>query len=202
MVGTMAGWVRGRLAWPEQDAVARLNVAAHRDIGYMFSSLILAYCLSGIALNHVNDWNPDFVIVKHAVTLAHPYTKDEITKDRIDGFGKLVGERSYKIYDFPTSDQVKIYYENASLHLNIATGHGHYEKVSRRPVFYETNLLHRNRIEGWRWVSDIFGALLVVLSLTGLFVLRGKYGVARRGKWLIAAGLLPQLIALLYFELG
>jgi len=181
--------------------MVRVNIAAHRDIGYTCASLILAYCISGIALNHIGDWNPDFVISKQSVTLPHTYAKSDITKKTIGDFGKLVNEETYKVYDFPTPDQVKIYYDNASLHLNLATGHGTYEKVSRRPVLYQVNALHLNRLKGWKWAADAFALILIVLSLTGLFLLRGKYGMARRGKWLIAAGMLPPLLALILFEL-
>jgi hypothetical protein len=187
--------------WPEKDSLNRLNVAVHRDVGYACASLILAYCLSGIALNHINEWNPDFIISKRTIELPRPYAKDEITRDVIAEFGKLVEEDRYKVYDFPTSDQVKIYYDNASLHLNLANGRGIYEKVSRRPVIYHVNALHLNRLKGWQWAADVFALILVVLSLTGLFVLRGKYGLNRRGKWLVAAGLLPPLMALFLFEL-
>lgn len=196
----MGELARNMLHWPDRDVIARFNIAAHRDIGYACASLILAYCLSGIALNHIGDWNPDFLILKQSVTLPHSYAKSDITKDMIAEFGDLVNEETYKVYDFPTSDQVKIYYDNASLHLNFQTGHGTYEKVSRRPVLYQANALHLNRLKGWKWASDIFALILIVLSATGLFVLRGKYGVTRRGKWLIAAGMLPPLLALILFE--
>ncbi|MGE3153533.1 MAG: PepSY-associated TM helix domain-containing protein [Nitrospiraceae bacterium] len=190
-----------RIAWPESDRLTRWNLVAHRDIGYACASLILAYCLSGIALNHIGDWNPDFVISKRMVLLPRPYTKEEITREHLAEFGRMVDENDYKVYDFPTSDQVKIYYDNASLHLHLGTGQGTYEKVSRRPVLYEANVLHLNRLKGWKWASDVFALILIVLSVTGLFVLRGKYGLARRGKWLVAAGMLPPLLALLLFEL-
>jgi hypothetical protein len=68
-------------------------------------------------------------------------------------------------------------------------------------VLYQVNALHLNRLKGWQWASDVFALILMTLSLTGLFVLRGKYGMARRGKWLVAAGMLPPLLALLLFEL-
>jgi hypothetical protein len=66
---------------------------------------------------------------------------------------------------------------------------------------YQANALHLNRLKGWKWASDVFALILIILSLTGLFVLRGKHGMARRGKWLVAAGMLPPLLALLIFEL-
>ncbi len=188
--------------WLESDALARLNMAAHRDIGYSCAALILAYCLSGIALNHRDAWNPDFIISKHTVRIPHSYTRSDITPSTIGELSQLVGETRHRVFDFPTADQVKIYYENATLHLDLSTREGVYEKVSRRPLLYEVNALHLNRLAGWKWVSDLFAAILMILSLTGLFVLRGKYGMARRGKWLVAAGLLPPLLALLFFELG
>lgn len=197
----MRRWFKRRLPWIDQDALARLNVAVHRDIGYVCASLILAYCLSGIAVNHIGDWNPDFVITKHSVSLPQPLAKEEITRERIVEFGRLVDEDTYKVYDFPTADQVKIYYDNASLHLHFTTGQGTYERVSRRPMLYQVNALHLNRLKGWKWASDLFALMLIVLSLTGLFVLRGKYGLARRGRWLVLAGLLPPIFALLIFEL-
>lgn len=197
----MRSWFKRRMPWIDQDALARLNVAVHRDIGYVCASLILAYCLSGIAVNHIGDWNPDFVITKQTVSLPQPLTKEQVTLEQIEGFGRLVGEDTYKVYDFPTTDQVKIYYDNASLHLHFTAGHGTYEKVSRRPMLYQVNALHLNRLKGWKWASDVFALVLMALSLTGLFVLRGKYGLARRGRWLVLAGLVPPVLALLIFEL-
>ena len=197
----MLAWLRHIVRWPEREALARFNLAAHRDIGYVCASLILAYCLSGIALNHIGDWNPDFVISKRTISMPHLYEKATMTQEVITELGKLVGEESYKVYDFPTPDQVKIYYDNASLHLNLSTGQGIYEKVARRPVLYQANALHLNRLKGWKWASDVFALILIILSLTGLFVLRGKHGMARRGKWLVIAGMLPPLLALLLFEL-
>ncbi|MCP9456583.1 MAG: PepSY-associated TM helix domain-containing protein [Nitrospira sp.] len=179
----------------------KLNRAMYRDIGYACASLLLAYCLSGVAVNHIGDWNPDFVIMKQTVSLPHPLTKDEMTSEQIAEFGRLVHEDTYKVYDFPTADQVKIYYDNASLHVNLTTGEGTYEKVARRPLFYQVNTLHLNRLQGWKWVSDVFALALIILSLTGLFILKGKYGLARRGRWLVLAGLVPPMVALLIFEL-
>ncbi len=197
----MRFWLKRRMPWIDQDALARINVAVHRDLGYACASLILAYCLSGIAVNHIGDWNLDFVITKHAVSLPHPLAKEELTQARIVEFGRLVDEDTYKVYDFPTADQVKIYYDNASLHLHFTTGQGTYERVSRRPMLYQVNVLHLNRLKGWKWASDLFAIVLMILSVTGLFVLRGKYGLARRGRWLLLGGLLPPLFALLIFEL-
>ena len=176
--------------------IRQFNVATHRDLGYFFSSLIIIYCISGLALNHVDDWNPDFIIEKTEVKINKTILLDKLDNTVITNLGKLVGETKFKVYDSPTKDQVKIYYDNATFHLNFTTHTCVYEKVTKRAVFYQSNVLHRNSVKGWKWAADIFAALLIVISVSGLFVLRGKYGITGRGKWLIAAGTLPPIIAL------
>lgn len=177
----------------------RWNVAWHRDLGYFFSSLIIIYCISGLALNHVNDWNPDFIIHKETVQLPKKYDRSEVNNELLAGFSKLVKEDNYKVYDFPTNNQVKVYYDNATLHINLDTGMGEYERLVKRHLFYESNVLHRNSLKGWKWVSDIFAVMLIVISITGLFILKGKYGFKRRGLWIMLAGFLLPVAAILLF---
>jgi hypothetical protein len=177
--------------------IRKLNVATHRDLGYFFSSLILIYCISGIALNHVDDWNPDFILTKKTISLPKTYTYEEVNETLIAQFDKLAGEETHKVYDFPTKDQVKIYYNNASLHVYLNKKEATYEHVSKRPVFYQSNVIHRNSLKGWKWASDIFAVLLIVINITGLFILKGKHGITGRGKWLIAAGIIPPLVAII-----
>jgi hypothetical protein len=178
----------------------RLNSNLHRDIGYFLSGLIFVYCISGIALNHVNDWNPDFMIHKRTISLDQSYTKDEVTIERIAEFTAQVGESAPKLHDFPTPDLVKIYYENASLLVDLSGRTGIYESVQRRPLFYQANVMHRNSLKGWKWASDVFGVLLAFVTVSGWFMAKGKNGIGGRGKWFIAAGILPPIVALILFE--
>ena len=147
-------------------------------------------------MNHVDDWNPDFILNKKTISINKTYSAGEINETKIIEFGKLVGEENHKVFDFPTNDQVKIYYNNSSLHVYLSKKEAVYEQVAKRPVFYQTNVIHRNSLKGWKWASDIFAFLLIVINITGLFILKGKHGISGRGKWLIAAGTLPPLIAI------
>lgn len=173
----------------------RLNIATHRDVGYFFSGLIIIYCISGIALNHVDEWNPDFIIEKKTIQFDKKYRIDEVNKNIVVELNKLVNEETYKVFDKPTSDQIKIYYDNASLHLNFTKHEGVYEKITRRPLFYQVNLLHKNSLKGWKWASDVFAVMLILISVTGIFVLKGKKGFGGRGKWLLLAGMVPPIAA-------
>jgi hypothetical protein len=179
----------------------KINLVTHRDVGYFLSALIIMYCLSGITLNHIDDWNPDFIIVKKEISIADSLLTAELTPEWVLNLSNQVGENTYKVYDIPSPDKVKIYYDNASLLIDRTGGTALYEKISRRPVFYHVNVLHRNSLKGWKWVADIFGVLLILISITGMFILKGKNGLAGRGKWFVGAGFLLPLLALIIFEL-
>lgn len=177
--------------------VRKLNVATHRDFGYFFSGLIIIYCISGLALNHVDDWNADFILTKDTIQLNQTYNQADINENVIQQLSEKVGEDKYKVFDFPTNNQVKIYFKESSLHVYFKDGYGIYEKVAKRPVIYQTNVLHRNSLKGWKWASDVFAVMLILITVTGLFILKGKNGISGRGKWLIASGFIPPIIAII-----
>ncbi len=178
----------------------KLNIVTHRDLGYFFSALIIIYCISGLALNHVDDWNPDFIITRSTIQIDQDFPIANPKPSDILKLGEQVGEATYKVFDKPTQNQVKVYYKDASLHVNGSTREGLYERIERRPVFYHANVLHRNSLKGWKWVSDLFAFLLIVISITGLFVLKGKKGLKGRGKWFVGAGLMVPVLAWLIFQ--
>lgn len=177
--------------------IRKLNLDWHRDLGYFFSVLIIIYCISGIALNHINDWDPDFIIEKKTVIIKENLTKQKINTKKIEELSNLVDEKNYKLFDFPTNNQVKIYYDNATFHVNFSNKKGIYESVYRRPLFYQTNVIHKNSLIGWKWFSDIFASFLIIITITGIFIAKGKYGIKRRGKWLILIGAMPAIVAII-----
>jgi len=60
--------------------------------------------------------------------------------------------------------------------------------------------LHYNPQKWWTIFSDIYAASLIILAITGLFILKGKNGITGRGAWLTILGtLIPLLFLLLYY---
>ena len=51
------------------------NKAVHRDFGYFFFGMVVIYSLSGIAINHINDWNPNYVVITEDIEVNPPATK-------------------------------------------------------------------------------------------------------------------------------
>ena len=62
----------------------------HRDIGYFFIGTTLIYGLSGIALNHMNDWNPNYKVeIEHFQTKTTLTNSAGIKEDILQLFGLL-----------------------------------------------------------------------------------------------------------------
>ncbi|HRZ78208.1 MAG TPA: peptidase, partial [Bacteroidales bacterium] len=55
------------------------NRAIHRDVGYFFFAMSIVYGISGIALNHLGDWNPSYHVVDKVYTAPLPSDLSRIT---------------------------------------------------------------------------------------------------------------------------
>ncbi|MCA8915544.1 MAG: hypothetical protein KDB90_09040, partial [Planctomycetes bacterium] len=49
----------------------------HRDFGFFAVGLTFIYAVSGLAVNHINDWDPSFSHFKKLVTVETPLPEDE-----------------------------------------------------------------------------------------------------------------------------
>ncbi|MCU0369921.1 MAG: PepSY-associated TM helix domain-containing protein [Bacteroidales bacterium] len=173
----------------------------HRDFGYLFFGLTLVYSISGIALNHLDDWNSNYIIVRREITVENPGRLVRgITKPEVKSILEEIGEDSgYKNHYFPQEGQIKIFLKGGSAVINTETGHGLLETTRRRPFFREMNYLHYNPQLSWTWVSDVFAGALIILAITGLFLVRGAKGITGRGAWLTILGIIVPLIFLWIF---
>ncbi len=175
------------------------NRAIHRDLGYVFFALTVIYSISGIAVNHINDWNPNYKRSYQEISYDIG-TKSSIDKNKVLGFLKTINEEgNYKKYYFPSSSELKVFIDGGNILLDLETGEGYLEKINRRPLLHAVNYLHYNPGKWWTWVSDIFAGALIILAITGLFIIRGKNGIKRRGAILTIAGIILPLIYLMLF---
>lgn len=61
----------------------RIVIAVHRDLGYFFTGFIIIFAVSGIALNHIDHWNPDFIIQRRTVSLKLPGSSEDVTREGV-----------------------------------------------------------------------------------------------------------------------
>jgi hypothetical protein len=178
----------------------RWNNILHRDIGYLAAGLTAIFAISGIAVNHLEDWNPNYKIEKVNFTLKHEPNKpvEEIAEEIVR---KLKIDKPVESTFRPSQDVLQIFFENESVELNLFTGEGVHEFVSERAVLYDFNFLHLNHAKKvWTYVSDLYAVALLFLAVSGLFVLKGRKGIKGRGAWLTGIGILIPLFFLIIYK--
>jgi len=175
------------------------NKAVHRDFGYFFFGMVLIYSISGIAINHLHDWNPNYVVLTEDINITPPGV--DISKADIKKILEPFGEAdNYRSHYFPNNEVVKIFIKNGVVYLDLIDGTGLLEKTKRRPLFREVNYLHYNPIKYWTWFSDIFAGALIILAISGIVIPRGANGITKRGAWLTILGIvIPGIYLFVYF---
>jgi len=173
----------------------------HRDTGYIVAVLTIIYAVSGIAVNHIDDWNPNYIVEKDTVTITPLkdtlLTKDESVSYVLSQMGIL---DSVKSSFRPAPEMVDIFFVGKTISANISRGEVEIETISDRHIFKESNFLHLNTPKKlWTWIADIFAAALIFLAITGVFMNKGKHGIKGRGKWFISVGILIPLIFLIFY---
>lgn len=177
----------------------KLNRVIHRDLGYFFFGVTLIYAISGIALNHNEIWNPNYII-KARDFFVEPILKEKINRDLLDSLIKANGENGLKGYYFPKPDLVKAFFKEGQIVVNFVTGETRIEIIRKRPFFNQINFLHYDPGKWWTYFSDIYAIALALMAITGLFIIKGKNGLKWRGLILALAGLSIPIIFLLFFR--
>ncbi len=170
----------------------RLNRTLHRDAGYLVCVLTILYAISGLAVNHVDDWNPNYAIRTSPADVGLLDVADLGAAERqvVDRLGLDPAIVRGRHHVSPT--ELKVFLEEGGeVVIDPATGKGTLKLVSQRPILFDANALHLNRLKGvWTYVADAYAVVLLYLAAGGIFMLRGKTGLSGRGKWLVAIGAL------------
>jgi hypothetical protein len=174
----------------------KLIIATHRDVGYFFAGLTVIYAISGIAVNHIEDWNPNYVIRTEKATVGElPAGGNAVlTATVLERMG-ITEEPESVVRMAP--DELKIFLHQRTLTVAVPAGEVRDEYARRRYAFFEVNYLHLNHGKGfWTWFADLYAVGLIVLACTGIFIITGKKGLGGRGRWLLIAGMVIPLIYL------
>jgi hypothetical protein len=177
----MAEARRWRIQW---RALLR---AVHRDVGYSAVGLTFVYAVSGLAVNHIPAWDPNFTNTTDTHEVGGPLPDDDaaakamvLSKLGIDGEPREV---------YREGDELDILFEHRTLHVTTATGHVVDEQQKPRFFVRAANWLHLNRgKKAWTYFADSYAVGLLFLATSGLFMIAGKKGLIGRGIFFVAAG--------------
>lgn len=177
------------------------NNILHRDIGYISVGLIIIYSISGIAVNHISDWNPNYIIEKENKFIS-PISDTTLSSEQTINLivDELNIQDSVKSFFRRDKNKLEIFFEGKTLSAELNSGKINIETIRNRSIIKETNFLHLNHPKRiWTYVADLFAIALIFLAISGLFVLKGKNGFAGRGKWLMLLGFLIPIIFLILY---
>ena len=116
--------------------------AVHRDVGYLLVGLTVIYAVSGIAINHIDDWNANFKQAERTITFEGELPGDDAaaTKFVLDKLG--VDEKPSDVF-------------RAGPEMEITIGPNHSIRVVDQTIFEDhqeprfflriANWLHYNR---------------------------------------------------------
>ena len=171
----------------------------HRDIGYLVAGLVVAYAVSGIAVDHTEEWNPNRSVSWTELSLGPLVgeSSEAIVATVVTRLGLDPTEVRSHLMQSPSD--LRIFLTTGSeVKLDPTTGTGGMKVVADRPILREVNALHLNDLKGfWTWIADAFALALIFLAISGVIMLKGRHGIGGRGKWFVGIGLLIPIVALI-----
>ena len=171
----------------------------HRDLSFFFSGMVLIYAISGIVMNHRNTINPNYSVERqeYAITEILPMQSDFKKEDVLKLLVPLGEEGNYTKHYFPQENLMKVVLKGgSSLVVELSTRHAVYEKLTRRPLLSALTKLHYNPGSWWTHFADLFAAGLIIITVSGIIMIKGPKGLWGRGGIELAAGIIIPLLFL------
>ena len=138
----------------------------------------------------MNGDDPAYKIDKATVAIEKGLSKDELKSTwsselDLPTIKKVLGK---------SGSQMKVMCEGGTGIYDPDKGSLSYEIYNKRPFIFMINKLHYNRINGWNIMGDIFALSLIFFAISGMLIVKGKHGLAGRGKWYLLAGLIIPIL--------
>ena len=172
--------------------------ALHRDAGYFVVGLTLIYALSGLAVNHIADWDPNFTQVDREIQLQAKLPEDDASA--ATRVARELGFEEKPSEFYREEGRLEIIFEHHTLSVDTENGHVHQRGQEPRLLLRAANWLHLNRgKKAWTFIADGYAILLLFLAISGLFMIAGKKGIRGRGAVVATLG---AMIPILYVALS
>jgi hypothetical protein len=168
--------------------------AIHRDVGYFSVGLTFIYAASGLAVNHIADWEPNFRQVErvHQLPLPLPTAEQPLADNVRQALG--ISEPLREVFRADEHD-VEVVFDRRTLRVDTQTGRVVEQAQEPRFFLRIANWLHLNRgKKAWTFVADAYAVFLLLLSVSGLWMFPGRKGLlGRAGVIALAGALVPAL---------
>ncbi len=166
----------------------------HRELGFLAVGLTVVYAISGLAVNHAHHWDANYARTHETRRIEAPGTgpTTEVQPLVVDRLGITAPVKGVWR---ASADVLQIFVEGGQYDVNLATGEVQVQGFARRPVFFDVNFMHLNSGKApWTGIADVYAGILLVLAMTGPWLVRGRRGLAGRGGVTMAIGLLVPVV--------
>ncbi len=168
----------------------------HRTLAYLYVGLIISFSISGIMLNHRENWKPSRYVSSVKEVSISPIQKDSVNDQFIEAFTKTQGIqdrfRRFRI----EKNELRISYEKNDVEIDMATGKGTIETYKKTPLISQVITLHQDTSKWWIYYSDVFALAMLTIAITGMFIQKGNYSFKKHGWKLALVGIIFPLLFL------
>ncbi|MBU8871624.1 MAG: hypothetical protein KOO60_12230 [Gemmatimonadales bacterium] len=170
----------------------------HREAGFLAVGLTLVYAISGIAINHAHHWDANYsrteeVLQIEPVGILPTAEAEPLVLDRLGITIPVKG-----IWR-DSETLLQIFLDGVQYDVNLESGRVIRQGFAKRPLLYDVNFMHLNSGKKiWTVIADTYAGILILLALTGIFLVKGRKGLSGRGGVTMALGVvLPVVYAVL-----
>lgn len=167
----------------------------HRDLGFAFVGLTLVYAISGLAVNHIADWDANFSHSEETRPLPATVVRDSSGRATPDAqaIAQIVAEEWQlgPMRDlFADGDEVELQFDGTRVVIDTHTASARIESRRPRWLIRSANWLHLNRGKrSWTIIADAYAIALLLLSATSVFMLPSRSENRRRSLIFLTLGL-------------
>ncbi len=166
----------------------------HREFGFLAVGLTLVYAISGIAVNHAHHWDANYQRTSQEFSISPVGTgpTPEITPLVLT---RLDLSTPVKNTWRPAPDKLQVFVEGGQYDVDLVSGQVHKSGFAKRTLLWDLNFMHLNSGKApWTGIADAYAGVLILLAVTGIFLVKGRKGLGGRGGALMVLGFLIPLI--------
>jgi len=170
----------------------------HRDFGYFYVGLIIAFSISGIYQNHRQDWHPErYSTDITPIQVNVPLNECDINEAFIERFSNEHAIKDKFRRQSVKKGELKLSYEKHDVEIDMQSGKGEIVTYSKTPFLSQFSKLHKDTSVWWIYYSDAFGISMLFIAITGMIMIpKGRFSFKERGWKIALAGLVFPLIFL------
>ncbi|HPF71951.1 MAG TPA: hypothetical protein PLQ13_14860 [Candidatus Krumholzibacteria bacterium] len=166
----------------------------HRELGFLAVGLTVVYALSGLAVNHAHHWDANYQRTATERTIEAPGTGPTAEVQPVV-LERLAVDRPLKGVWRASDEVLQVFVEGGQYDVNLATGKVLEHGFARRPLFFDVNFMHLNSGKApWTGIADAYAGILLVLALTGPWLINGSKGLKGRGGVMMAIGIVVPVV--------